>query len=233
MVKGVSKAERQAKADQMLNLVALPDVGSRKPMQLSGGQRQRVALARALINEPKVLLLDEPLGALDLKLREQMQSELKSLQRRLGITFLFITHDQHEALSMSDRIGVFNKGKLEQVGTPKQLYEQPKTKFVAQFLGSANLLEGEAALQLTGTQTAMLRPEHLRLSTQDNGKVKAVVEEIQYFGAYSRVRVKLKPFESQSVAVDIANALPNNGQSYEVGQTVQLDWTHEAVTALH
>ena len=121
----------------------LPGVGDRRPAQLSGGQRQRVALARALINQPQVLLLDEPLGALDLKLREQMQSELKALQRRLGITFLFITHDQHEALSMSDRIGVFNRGRLEQVGTPQQVYDTPATRFVAQFVGAANVLDGD------------------------------------------------------------------------------------------
>jgi ABC-type thiamine transport system ATPase subunit len=132
MVRKVSKAERVRRADELLALVELAGVGDRRPAQLSGGQRQRVALARALISQPQVLLLDEPLGALDLKLREQMQSELKALQRRLGITFLFITHDQHEALSMSDRIGVFNKGRLEQVGTPQQVYNAPATRFVAQ-----------------------------------------------------------------------------------------------------
>jgi putative spermidine/putrescine transport system ATP-binding protein len=128
MVRGSGKAERARKADELLALVQLPDVGDRRPAQLSGGQRQRVALARALIGQPQVLLLDEPLGALDLKLREQMQSELKALQRRLGITFLFITHDQHEALSMSDRIGVFNAGRLEQIGTPQAVYDTPATR---------------------------------------------------------------------------------------------------------
>jgi putative spermidine/putrescine transport system ATP-binding protein len=137
MVQGVERAARHARAEQMLDLVRLSGVGARRPGQLSGGQRQRVALARALINQPQVLLLDEPLGALDLKLREQMQTELKALQRQLGITFLFITHDQHEALSMSDRIGVFNNGRLEQVGAPQAIYNQPATRFVAEFVGDA------------------------------------------------------------------------------------------------
>ena len=140
MVRKVPAAERARRADELLALVQLAGVGERRPAQLSGGQRQRVALARALINQPHVLLLDEPLGALDLKLREQMQSELKALQRQLGITFLFITHDQHEALSMSDRIGVFNLGRLEQVGTPQEVYNAPATRFVAQFVGAANVL---------------------------------------------------------------------------------------------
>ena len=131
-------------------MVALAGYGERKPVQLSGGQRQRVALARALVNRPRVLLLDEPLGALDLKLREQMQTELKALQRRLGITFLFITHDQHEALSMSDRIGVFNNGRLEQVATPQAIYNQPATRFVAEFVGAANVFDGARAREIAG-----------------------------------------------------------------------------------
>ena len=135
MVRGVSKSVREQRAAELLELVRLPDMSARKPAQLSGGQRQRVALARALISEPKVLLLDEPLGALDLKLREQMQVELKELQRRLAITFVLVTHDQHEALSMSDRIGVFNRGRLEQIDTPTGLYERPATRFVAEFIG--------------------------------------------------------------------------------------------------
>ena len=134
MVKGVPLGERRKRAHSMLEMVQLSDTSDRKPAQLSGGQRQRIALARALINNPEILLLDEPLGALDLKLREQMQTELKALQRKLGISFLFITHDQHEALSMSDRVGVFNHGKLEQVATPRELYNQPATRFVANFI---------------------------------------------------------------------------------------------------
>src|SRR5574339_497788 len=141
MIKGISKAERYRQVDEMLDLVRLPGFGHRKPSQLSGGQRQRVALARALINGPKVLLLDEPLGALDLKLRQQMQVELKAIQRRVGITFIFVTHDQEEALTMSDRIAVFNEGKIVQVGTPSEIYEHPKTEFVAGFVGVSNLLQ--------------------------------------------------------------------------------------------
>jgi putative spermidine/putrescine transport system ATP-binding protein len=189
MVRKVGKAERLKRADELLSLVELHSVGDRRPAQLSGGQRQRVALARALINQPQVLLLDEPLGALDLKLREQMQSELKALQRRLGITFLFITHDQHEALSMSDRIGVFNKGRLEQVGTPQQVYDAPMTRFVANFVGAANVLDGAAARQLTGQSSAMLRPERIRLGAAGGAVASGTVREVQYFGAFTRIKV--------------------------------------------
>ncbi len=142
MLKGVTKAERYRKVDEMLELVRLPGVGNRKPGQLSGGQRQRIAIARALINQPRILLLDEPLGALDLKLREQMQLELKALQRQLGITFIFVTHDQQEALSMSDRICIFNQGKIEQIAAPDTIYDAPATPFVARFVGTVNLFEG-------------------------------------------------------------------------------------------
>src|SRR5262249_38599371 len=135
MVKRVRRAERERKANAMLELVALAGFGARRPSQLSGGQRQRVALARALVNEPEVLLLDEPLGALDLKLRQQMQVELKALQRKVGITFVFVTHDQDEALGMSDRVAVFNQGRVEQLGTPEEVYERPATAFVAGFVG--------------------------------------------------------------------------------------------------
>ena len=196
MVKGMPEQERTQKANEMLELVALSDVGNRRPAQLSGGQRQRVALARALVNQPKVLLLDEPLGALDLKLREQMQSELKTLQRRLGITFLFITHDQHEALAMSDRVGVFNQGKLVQVDTPFALYESPKTRFVAQFLGAANILDGECSQALTRTSMCMLRPERIVPVQDTQGKVSGVVRDIQYFGAFARIKVQLDHSDS-------------------------------------
>jgi putative spermidine/putrescine transport system ATP-binding protein len=162
MVKGKSKALREALAGEALNLVALGEYGDRRPSQLSGGQRQRVALARALVNEPKVLLLDEPLGALDLKLREQMQGELKSLQRELGITFVFVTHDQGEALSMADRVAIFNAGKIVQLGTPQDIYERPRTKFVADFVGSSNVI-GPALVKLCGLPPhwASLRPERI------------------------------------------------------------------------
>src|SRR5262249_28073890 len=140
-VKGVRKAERRTRVEEALRLVQLPDVGARKPIQLSGGQRQRIALARSLVNRPRVLLLDEPLGALDLKLREEMQIELKRIQQEVGLTFVYVTHDQEEALTMSDRLAVFNRGRIEQLGAPAEVYERPATEFVAGFVGVSNVIE--------------------------------------------------------------------------------------------
>ncbi|MBP6898583.1 MAG: ABC transporter ATP-binding protein [Burkholderiaceae bacterium] len=229
MVSGVARAERERRADELLALVQLPGLGDRRPAALSGGQRQRVALARALIGQPQVLLLDEPLGALDLKLREQMQSELKALQRRLGITFLFITHDQHEALSMSDRIGVFNAGRLEQVGTPAQVYDTPATRFVAQFVGAANVLDGAAALRLTGHAAAMLRPERVRLldGADSAANAEGLIAEVQYFGAFTRLKVDVGDALLQA---DLAHA-PGRALP-ETGRRVQLQWDARAVHAL-
>jgi putative spermidine/putrescine transport system ATP-binding protein len=165
-VRKVPNPERRTRADAALATVRLQGFGDRKPTQLSGGQRQRVALARALVNRPRVLLLDEPLGALDLKLREEMQVELKAIQREVGITFVFVTHDQEEALTMSDRIAVFHNGRIEQVGPPADVYERPATAFVAGFVGTSNLLSGEAALHILGrTGTFSVRPEKIQLST--------------------------------------------------------------------
>src|SRR5687767_4550463 len=167
-VRGVAAAERTQRAQQMLELVQLAALGTRRPAQLSGGQRQRVALARALINHPKVLLLDEPLGALDLKLREEMQIELKSLQRRLGITFLYVTHDQGEALSMADRVAVFNHGKIEQIAAPRELYARPRTAFVARFVGGANVADAQVATRLgSGTRPFAVRGENVILRVDD------------------------------------------------------------------
>ena len=231
MVRKVSRTERERRADELLAQVELPGVGACRPAQLSGGQRQRVALARALINQPQVLLLDEPLGALDLKLREQMQSELKALQRRLGITFLFITHDQHEALSMSDRIGVFNQGKLEQVGTPQAVYNTPATRFVAQFVGAANVLDGDAAQRLTGRPSALLRPERIRLGAAEGARASGVVQEVQYFGSFTRVKV-------QAHGVALQADLPDTGAragaqaAPEPGAAVHLHWDERAVHGL-
>jgi len=225
MVRGVGKAERARRADELLALVQLPDIGARRPAQLSGGQRQRVALARALISQPQVLLLDEPLGALDLKLREQMQSELKALQRKLGITFLFITHDQHEALSMSDRIGVFNAGQLEQVGTPHEVYNAPRTRFVAQFVGAANVLGGEAARSLTGHASAMLRPERIRLGEAEGARASGAVSEAQYFGAFTRVRIN-------TAGTVLQADLPADAATCAVGDAVHLHWDAQAVHPL-
>jgi putative spermidine/putrescine transport system ATP-binding protein len=227
MVRGVARAERERRADELLALVQLPGVGGRRPAQLSGGQRQRVALARALINQPQVLLLDEPLGALDLKLREQMQSELKALQRRLGITFLFITHDQHEALSMSDRIGVFNAGRLEQVSTPRQVYDAPATRFVADFVGAANVLDGDTARRLTGHASAMLRPERITLGTATGARASGTVAEVQYFGAFTRIKVEVA---GSLLQADLPSAPGTTAP--EPGQPVHLHWDASAVHAL-
>ena len=225
MVRKVARAQREARADELLDLVQLPGVGDRRPAQLSGGQRQRVALARALVGQPQLLLLDEPLGALDLKLREQMQSELKALQRRLGITFIFITHDQHEALSMSDRIGVFNKGRLEQVATPQQVYNAPATRFVAQFVGAANVLEGAVAQRLTGQAAAMLRPERITLGGAAQARARGNVSEVQYFGSFTRLRVELGDTQLQA-------DLPAGTAAPETGQAVHLHWDDSALHTL-
>lgn len=166
-VRGVKKAERRDRAMKALAAVRLDQYAARRPAQLSGGQRQRVALARATVVQPKVLLLDEPLGALDLKLREQMQVELKQIQRDLGITFIFVTHDQEEALTLSDRVAVFHDGRIEQLGTPWELYEQPASRFVADFVGTSNLFDGERSAMLIGRQGEhSIRPEKLTISSR-------------------------------------------------------------------
>jgi len=168
-VRGVRKADRATRVEQALHTVRLEGYGERRPAELSGGQRQRVALARALVKRPRVLLLDEPLGALDRKLREEMQVELKGLQRELGITFVFVTHDQDEALTMSDRIAVFNNGHLEQVGTPADIYDRPRTPFVADFIGTSNIVEGQVATDVFGApEQASLRPERIHLVELDH-----------------------------------------------------------------
>jgi len=197
MIKGVEKKERMRRVDDMLDLVRLPGFGYRKPSQLSGGQRQRVALARALINHPKVLLLDEPLGALDLKLRQQMQVELKNIQREVGITFIFVTHDQEEALTMSDRIAVFSEGRIEQIGTPAEIYETPASPFVAGFVGTSNLISGEVAKRLTGSeQVFSVRPEKVHLGSANDvteqGMISldGVVRDVVYLGLFTRYLVE-------------------------------------------
>jgi putative spermidine/putrescine transport system ATP-binding protein len=226
-VRGVKRAERRRQAEEALASVRLEGFGGRRPAAMSGGQRQRVALARALVNRPKVLLLDEPLGALDLKLREQMQTELKALQRQLGITFLFITHDQHEALSMSDRIGVFNNGRLEQVGAPQAIYNRPATRFVAEFVGAANVFDGARAREIAGVDSVMLRPERIRLGAAPQARLSGAVIDAQYFGSFSRVRVD---WAGEAVSVDL-----NPEQHPELptpGDTVHLHWQADAVHPL-
>jgi len=214
MVKGTGKAERLREAEKALELVKLPGYGSRRPGQLSGGQRQRVALARALVNKPKVLLLDEPLGALDLKLREQMQEELKSLQRALGITFIFVTHDQGEALSMADRVAVFNNGGIVQEGTPHDIYRRPKTRFVADFVGSSNVITPEFMASLGGEKRwASLRPEAIRLGDG----AEARVENASFLGAATRLTVDIR-------GTRLHVMLPAGADVPDVGSSVRLGW---------
>ena len=197
-VKGVGKAERRDRATAALASVRLEGYGERRPAEMSGGQRQRVALARALVNRPRVLLLDEPLGALDLKLREQMQVELKGIQRDVGITFVFVTHDQEEALTMSDRIAVFNAGRIEQIGSPAEVYERPATEFVAGFVGTSNLLRGDASLKVLGLEGVFsVRPEKIRIedvaASIDPGEhcADGTVSEVVYVGDATRFVVDL------------------------------------------
>ena len=192
MVKGVDRKERLKAAEEALELVKLGGYGARKTGQLSGGQRQRVALARALVNKPKVLLLDEPLGALDLKLREAMQEELKSLQKALGITFIFVTHDQGEALSMADRVAVFSNGKIVQAGSPEAIYQNPRTKFVADFVGSSNILSPVVTAQLTGKRAwSSIRPEQISIvgNAQDALKISGQLASSSFLGAFKRITV--------------------------------------------
>jgi putative spermidine/putrescine transport system ATP-binding protein len=214
MAKKVPKGERTLRAHAALEAVRLAEYGSRKPSELSGGQRQRVALARALVNLPKVLLLDEPLGALDLKLREEMQVELKAIQHDAGITFVFVTHDQDEALTMSDRIAVFNNGRIEQVGTAREVYQSPTTRFVAGFVGTSNLITGELAQHVFGKHTTVsIRPEHFSIHParttvpEDSIWVDGIVESTQYVGSIQRLRIR-PTFNSQDPAVLIALASP-------------------------
>ena len=234
MLKGVGKDERYRRAEEMLEMVKLGQYGTRRPAALSGGQRQRVALARALILQPRVLLLDEPLGALDLKLREAMQTELKALQRRLGITFIYVTHDQGEAMSMSDRVAVFNKGRIEQVAAPQQLYNQPATAFVADFVGAANVFDGDLASTLIGrAQAFAVRPERIRPAGQLDGEVVRVpgkLLDIQYLGAVSRYEVEV--FGQKVVSM----VLPNEHGAAEplaaIGAALTLAWPRQAMLPL-
>jgi putative spermidine/putrescine transport system ATP-binding protein len=234
MVKGVGRAQRHKEAEAALELVALGGFGGRRPGQLSGGQRQRVALARALITKPRVLLLDEPLGALDLKLREQMQAELKSLQRRLGITFIYVTHDQGEALSMSDRVAVFSQGRIEQVDSPKNLYTRPKTVFVAGFVGTANVVRGALAQKLTGSDKAFsVRPEHVRFTPSAEGNrvsVEGRVVEVQYHGATSRYEVQVEG--DQVLTVSLLNGEVDEAALPRQGDPVRVAWAREAMVEL-
>jgi putative spermidine/putrescine transport system ATP-binding protein len=235
LVKKVGRAERRRRAAEALELVRLGEHGSRRPSQLSGGQRQRVALARALVNRPKVLLLDEPLGALDLKLREQMQVELKAIQRDVGITFLFVTHDQEEALTLSDRIAVFNAGRIEQVGTAREVYERPESAFVAGFVGTSNLLTGDTARQLLGREGSFaIRPEKLAVETppgdEGDGRIRAAgtLEEVVYGGPVTRYVIQLDA-GGRLTALEQNTGTRAEGSGLRRGDRVGLVWRPEHV----
>jgi putative spermidine/putrescine transport system ATP-binding protein len=229
-VRKVGREERRERAHDALRMVRLEGFDTRKPAQLSGGQRQRVALARALVNRPKVLLLDEPLGALDLKLRQQMQIELKGIQHEVGLTFVYVTHDQEEALTMSDRLGVMNAGRVEQVGTPAEVYEQPATGFVAGFVGVSNVLEGAAAQAITGSpEPFTIRPEKIELREpgEESGPgrctVTGHVREVVYLGASTRYIVDLDP--GGELVVTQQNLATSSMAALQVqGKPVRLVW---------
>jgi len=212
-VKGVGRAERNRAAEEALDLVELAGYGDRRAGALSGGQRQRVALARALVNKPRVLLLDEPLGALDLKLREQMQEELRRLQRALGMTFVFVTHDQEEALSMADRVAVFAQGTIQQVGTPEEIYRRPASRFVADFVGSSNVLPAEFVGAGPAGRWASLRPEDIRL---DPAGREARVTARAYHGRVVKLGLELDG-QALTALVSPAETLPEPGQTARIG----------------
>ncbi|TVZ82355.1 ABC transporter ATP-binding protein [Streptomyces sp. BK340] len=232
-VRKVPKPERLVRARKALAEVRLDGYGQRRPAQLSGGQRQRVALARALVGRPRVLLLDEPLGALDLKLREQMQVELKALQREVGITFVFVTHDQEEALTMSDRIAVFDQGRIAQVGTPAEIYERPATPFVAGFVGTSNLLEGEAAHRIVGAPgTYNIRPEKIRVLKESaeadepgHATVTGTVAEVVYLGDATRFLVDLDGGGRLTALQQNLETSSEDVAAYR-GTRVRLRWHH-------
>jgi putative spermidine/putrescine transport system ATP-binding protein len=219
-VKGIGRRERAEEVERVLAMVRLESFGKRKPVQLSGGQRQRVALARSIVNRPKVLLLDEPLGALDLKLRQEMQVFLKSLQRELGMTFVYVTHDQEEALTMSDRLAVFNEGRIEQVGTPAEVYEHPATEFVAGFVGTSNILERDG-------RRFTIRPEKVRLAYGETGTGEAGrIRDVVYLGAVTRYVVEL---DGGGELVALRQNLETSSEDVleSRGKRVRLDWRPE------
>ena len=233
----VPKAERAKQALEAIDSVKLSHLSQRLPHQLSGGQRQRIALARALVLRPKVLLLDEPLGALDKQLREEMQVELKRIQREAGITFIFVTHDQEEAMRMSDRIAVFNEGSIEQIGTPQEVYEKPQTKFVAGFLGVSNIFDGAAAKEIFGSNTMVnIRPERIKLvpadtklNTGESGVVGTIIEA-SYIGATTIYLIQTQSGQ-RVIATRLNEELPDQINRFETGDRVGAVWKsdHSAV----
>jgi putative spermidine/putrescine transport system ATP-binding protein len=237
-VRRVPRRQRAARVAEVLETMRLGGFESRKPSELSGGQRQRVALARALINRPRVLLLDEPLGALDTKLREEMQGELKDVQRGAGITFIFVTHDQHEALALSDRIAVFGAGRIEQVGTPSEIYERPATPFVAGFVGASNLIEDDLAARIIGEHGRfMSRPEKIRIVQvadpvgNDECTATGTVRDIVYLGAQTVYVVAVSVDRTLSVVAQNVNATATDAQAQK-GREVRLVWLRDQTMAL-
>ncbi|WP_210603044.1 ABC transporter ATP-binding protein [Brevibacterium oceani] len=228
-VRRIAKAKRRQLAREALERMRLGALETRRPGELSGGQRQRVALARAFVVDPKVLLLDEPLGALDKKLREQMQIELKDLQRNLGITFVFVTHDQEEALTLSDRIAVFNDGKIQQVDTPENLYSAPATEFVASFVGTSNLFDEQAAHRLLGLSgTYTIRPENLRFIAAESGRpgrLSGTVRNRMFIGSSHRTIVDVEELE-------ISVLEPAGSPNREIGDAVAIDFNDADVRKL-
>lgn len=237
-VRRVPRRQRATRVAEVLETMRLGGFESRKPSELSGGQRQRVALARALINRPRVLLLDEPLGALDTKLREEMQVELKDVQRGAGITFIFVTHDQHEALALSDRIAVFGAGRIEQVGTPSEIYERPATPFVAGFVGASNLIEDDLAARIIGERGRfMIRPEKIRIVSvadtvgNDECTATGTVRDIVYLGAQTVYVVAVTADRTLSVVTQNVSATAIDAQAQK-GREVRLVWQRDQTMAL-
>ena len=233
-IKKIPKIEQESQVQEILSTVKLTGYEKRKPSELSGGQRQRVALARSLINKPKILLLDEPLGALDLKLREQMQIELKNLQRQFQITFIYVTHDQQEALSMSDRIAIFNDGKIEQVDTPDNIYKNPKTAFVADFIGTTSLVSKQLATELFNYNSAFsIRPENIKINNEQDSKsefnAKVVVTDIQFQGSYYKILCKANDLTLTALHyVDTQNTFKIN-----LGDSLELSWDKIDITNIN
>jgi len=232
-IRRVPRDERERRVAEMLDLVRLPGVADRRPSQLSGGQRQRVALARALINRPRLLLLDEPLGALDLKLRQQMQIELKGIQERLGITFVYVTHDQEEALAMSDRLAVFRSGRIDQVGTPAGVYENPATAFVADFVGISNLVHGPDAQAIAGSPAPFtIRPEKIRMLETDAAPgpgdlaAEGTIQDVVYLGMHTRYRVTLTTGAVLTVVAQNRDAAAGDVHALR-GRPVRLAWPRD------